>query len=670
MAVLQMQHISIFALKKDRKQILELLQRLGVIEIKDAVNEDVLFQKTDLTNSKSIFDKNVTITKNALEILDNYAKEEKPFLSGLNGRTIVTADVYDAFHDKYEEVLKMAKDICGYEKIITECKTDVLKLEEQLEAIKPWIALDIPVNFQGTRKTVVYNGSLQNEWSEEAIYKELESCKPVHVEIISKTREQTCIFVISLKEQSVEVLDNLRKIGFAKPAFTISDAPAQQQASILKRIEELKTEEAKAKENIIALAQNRGDISFLADYDTMRGEKYEVIGHLLQSKNIFILTGFIPVREKAALEEAIITKFDIAISYEDVRDDEEVPVQLSNNAFSAPLEGVIEAYSPPGKGEADPTFAVSLFYYMLFGIMFSDAGYGALMSIGCAIILKKKTNMEQGMKKMLQMFFFCGIATVFWGVIFGSFFGDAATVIAATFFNRDFTIPPLWFNPSIEPMRMLTFAMVIGIIHLFSGLLMKGMQYIRQKDIKGLIYDVVSWYSLLIGSILVLMSMQMFVDILGINFVLPGIVGNVGAALALIGSAIIILTNGRESRSPFKRLLKGLYAFYGITGYLSDVLSYSRLLALGLATGVIGSVINKMAAMTGNGIVGVILFTVIFLAGHTLNIGINVLGAYVHTNRLQYVEFFGKFYEGGGRMFNPFKVNTKYYKFKEKMNNE
>ncbi|NTV78859.1 MAG: V-type ATP synthase subunit I, partial [Clostridiales bacterium] len=123
MAVLQMQHISIFALKKDRKQILELLQRLGVIEIKDGKNEDVLFQKNDLSNSKSIFEKNVSITKNALEILDIYAKEEKPFLSGLNGRTIVTADVYDTFHGKYEEVLKMSKDICGYEKIITECKT-------------------------------------------------------------------------------------------------------------------------------------------------------------------------------------------------------------------------------------------------------------------------------------------------------------------------------------------------------------------------------------------------------------------------------------------------------------------------------------------------------------------------------------------------------------------
>ncbi len=135
--------------------------------------------------------------------------------------------------------------------------------------------------------------------------------------------------------------------------------------------------------------------------------------------------------------------------------------------------------------------------------------------------------------------------------------------------------------------------------------------------------------------------------------------------IAIIGAIGITLTNGRESKNPFKRFLKGLYALYGITGYLSDVLSYSRLLALGLATGVISTVINKMAAMTAKGAIGVVLFIIIIIFGHTLNIAINALGAYVHTTRLQYVEFFGKFYEGGGRAFEPFRANTKYFKFKE-----
>ena len=141
--------------------------------------------------------------------------------------------------------------------------------------------------------------------------------------------------------------------------------------------------------------------------------------------------------------------------------------------------------------------------------------------------------------------------------------------------------------------------------------------------------------------------------------------GTVAKIMAIIGAVIIILFGGRESKNWFKRLLKGLYALYGISGYLSDVLSYSRLLALGLATGVIAQVFNKMGSMLGSSIFGVLVFILVFLIGHILNILINVLGAYVHTNRLTYVEFFGKFYNGGGRKFQPFAVHTKYYKIKE-----
>ena len=159
----------------------------------------------------------------------------------------------------------------------------------------------------------------------------------------------------------------------------------------------------------------------------------------------------------------------------------------------------------------------------------------------------------------------------------------------------------------------------------------------------------------------------MIKGIFGINVTIPGMAVKIAKILALAAAVGIILTNGRESKNPFKRILKGLYALYGISGYLSDVLSYSRLLALGLATGVIGSVINKMASMASGGFLGPVIFTVIVIVGHALNIGINALGAYVHTNRLQYVEFFGKFYEGGGSLFRPFKMNTKYYKIKDKI---
>lgn len=193
-------------------------------------------------------------------------------------------------------------------------------------------------------------------------------------------------------------------------------------------------------------------------------------------------------------------------------------------------------------------------------------------------------------------------------------------------------------------------------------------EQIRDGDIKGAIYDVVFWYMLVGGLIVCVMTVPMLMqDMFQLSFVLPLSVRKVSLIIALLGAIGIVFTAGRDSKNWVKRIMKGLYGVYGVSGYLSDILSYSRLLALGLATGVIATVFNAMAAMVakGKGIVGVILFIIIFVIGHAMNLAINALGAYVHTNRLQYVEFFGKFYEGGGRELDPLTENTKYYRVKE-----
>lgn len=215
---------------------------------------------------------------------------------------------------------------------------------------------------------------------------------------------------------------------------------------------------------------------------------------------------------------------------------------------------------------------------------------------------------------------------------------------------------------------MLAFSMLVGVIHIYFALGMRLYQCIKRKDYKAIIYDVLFWYMLLTGGILKLLSLQMITGILGLSSALPASVGNIAGIFAIIASIGIIMTNGRESKNLFKRFLKGLYALYGITGYLSDILSYTRLLALGLATGVICSVVNQIAVMVSGSFgipLNILVFIIICIFGHLLNIAISVLGAYVHTTRLQYVEFFGKFYQGGGRKFKPFSVKTKYYKFME-----
>ncbi len=669
MAVLQMQKISIYALKKDRKAILEYLQRRGVVEITDPETESGVFAQADTQQQRSLLEKNITAAGQAMEVLSGYAKGKKGLLSSFEGRRELTADQYEAAAARIPETRETAERILSLSREIAEGRAEIQRLQTQIDALSPWLSLDIPMQFKGTKRTRVFVGTLPEERTLEQVLTGLAEEAPkvsgIHAEILSTSADQTCLFVICGRKDAFAMEAALRGIGFSYPASPSDKPPKEQCEGLRARIAQAQDRIWRAEEEIRSFADKREDLEFLSDYESMRLEKYQVLGRLRQSRHTFIVEGYVPQREAAALERQLSDRYDAAVEIEPLSDQDDPPVLLENNAFAAPVEPVLESYSMPARGEVDPCTVMAVFYYVLFGLMLSDAAYGLIMVIGCGALLAKFRNMESGMKKTLQMFLYCGISTMFWGVMFGSYFGDVVDVVASTFFGKDVTIPPVWFIPVDEPMRLLVFSFLLGIIHLFAGLAMKLYQLCRAKQYKDALYDVIFWYLLVGGGIIYLLTMDMVVNMLGLGFQLPAAVGNVAAVFAAIGAVGIVFTAGRESRSPFKRLLKGLYGLYNISGYLSDILSYSRLLALGLATGVIASVFNQMGSMAGGGVAGAIVFILVFLIGHTLNIGINVLGAYVHTNRLQYVEFFGKFFEGGGRKFNPFSAKTKYYKIRE-----
>lgn len=674
MAVLPMKKASICGLQKDRKKILEMLQRRGVVEISDQIEQDSVFSRADMSSAQATFEKNIATATAALSVLDRYATEKKPMLAALQGRQAISVDRYDSFADVREETMKHAYRLCALDRQLEEGRAEIPKLQTQIDGLLPWSGLDVPLHFKGTKTTSCFIGTLPGEWSLQALLERLGELAPdasrVHADIITADKEQTRIFLLCPQKHAHLLEDALRQLNFARPPADADLVPAERIRQLEDEIQSVRQQLQDAEEEIRQLAAHREDIRFAVDYYQMRAEKYGVIGRLAQSKRTFFVTGYVPQRDTQRLCRELEDQYDAAVYLEDPLPEDDVPVLLQNNKFAEPVEGVLESFSLPGKGEMDPTSVTAIFYYVLFGLMLSDAAYGLMLVIGCGLILLKFKNIEQGLQKMLRMFFFCGISTTFWGIVFSSYFGDVVNVVSRTFFGHEVGIPPLWFTPLEKPMQMLLFCLAIGIVHLFAGLAMKLYQQVKAGQYKDALYDVIFWYMLLGGLILWMLSMQKFADIVQLSFVLPSAVGTVSCIVAGVGAVGIILTSGRESKNPVKRLLKGLYGLYGVTGYLSDILSYSRLLALGLATGVIGSVINQMGSMVGGGAVGAVVFILVFIVGHTLNFGIELLGAYVHTNRLQFVEFFGKFYEGGGRKFDPFAVHTKYYKFREDNENE
>lgn len=669
MAVMPMQRIGIYALKSRRKPILELIQRRGVVEIHAEKAEDAVFRQTDTAPAKARFENNTSTLQAALEALDKLEPEKKSLLAPLEGRTPIPLSRYEETAGAAGKTLRAASRVNALWKKCADDRAEILRLEAQIRMLEPWSRLDVSMRTTGTASTAAFIGSFPAEYTEEALKAEIARGAPeidgVAVEVLSAGTQQTCAFLLCHASNGAKLEAFLRSIGFTYPADRSKKPPQARMQDLNARIEKLRAEIDGAEAEIRTYAALRGAMQYTIDYFSMRIEKYDVLGRLWQSPHVFVITGYIPAESAPALEKELTEKFEAYVELETPAEDEDVPVKLKNNAFAAPVEGVLESYSMPGRKEIDPSTLMAVFYYFLFGMMLSDAGYGLLMVIGCGVALAKFKNMEESLRKFLKMFLYCGISTVFWGAMFGSFFGDAITVIGKTFFNADVPTPALWFTPLNEPMRLLLFSFLIGVIHLFAGLGAQFYQLARQGLWKDAIFDVVFWYMLVGGGILYLLSMQMFADMVSLGFTLPAAVGTAGAIAAGIGAVGIVLTAGRESRSPFKRLLKGLYGLYGVSSYLSDILSYSRLLALGLATGVIASVFNQMGAMLGNSPAGVAVFVFAFLVGHTLNLGINVLGAYVHTNRLQFVEFFGKFFEGGSRKFNPFSAKTKYFKITE-----
>ncbi len=656
MAKVKLLSFELVSLKSEGKRIVDHIQRLGVAEITKI--DDDLLDDFDTDAVIDEYSKKNSLASNAISVIEKHCSIKRSLVQSLTDYKEIEYSEYRLLTDKADSIEAACKEALELNKEIEALKQKITEERNTVEYYTPWKSLDIPMGSKRTTNTTIFIGTLDGEYDAERISQMLvnknENLSSAAVETVSVSKLQTCIVVVAHNSLASETEASLREIGFTLPDKIYQGLPSKAIESAEEKIKTYEQDIRELEGRLSEYSDMYESFRFFYDYTLSQIEKYKAVNKSAQTDKTFIIRGYIPELMSEEIKFDIENKFLCQIEFSEPDfDNEDVPVLIENGWFAGGVESITNMYSSPSNKDVDPNPIMAVFYYIFFGFMLSDAGYGVLMLL-FSIIAKKKFKVTGSKLKFVNMVFYCGISTVFWGTMFGGWFGDLIPTVFTEFLGYsegpDLSV---WMDPVSNSMTLLLFCLGFGIIQLFTGLLIHGYMLIKNKQYFGAICDTVPVMIFVVGF-----------AILGASLIteIPDRIMPWSTILLAVGAVLIILTAGRDSKNIIGKLGGGLYALYNTTtGYLGDILSYSRLLALGLVTGVIANAVNLLASMPGN----IILFVLIFIVGHTINFSINVIGTYVHTNRLQYVEFFSKFYEGSGRCFTPFKLNSKYFIVKE-----
>lgn len=653
MSIVKMQKVAVIGLGKEKESIMGKLMDFGAVELvdqKDKLQEQSIgdFVSLDDSHAKAAeIDAKLNRADSALQFLERYDPAREPLFKT---RRLISAN--DLKNFDREQAERYVDEVLALEEKLRDTNDKINKLDQEETLIKPWIGYATPLEMKGTHKTIIHEGVVPTTVDMTEIINELEGIGGIVVKLINADKDLNYVAFICLRSKEEEIMSLLKQKGFSEVYFRhLKGTVAENVERIKKEKEELFAKVKDIEKEAAERASLRRIIENYCDLTAIDADREKVRTKLLKTKTTFYLEGWIPERLTAKASK-LLDKMNCCYRFAPPKEDEEVPVLLDNKNFFVPFEAITEMYSLPDYRGFDPTSIFALFYAVFFGMMLSDAGYGILMTVACFVVLHK-FKLEGNMYKMIRLFFYCGISTIIWGALFGGWFGDFIQVFARTVLGKEVVINALWFNPLDDPMKLLIFSLALGIIHLFIGMGIKAYMQIKEGHWFDALCDEGFWYFTIVGLIALLGGSS-------ISPVLP----EIGQWLAIIGAAGLLLTGGRDKKGIGK-VTGGLSNIYNITSYLSDILSYARLLALGLATGVIAQVVNTMGSLFGGGVFGIIILVVVFIFGHALNLAINALGAFIHSSRLQYVEFFGKFYEDGGEPFDPFRKKTKYIKIEQ-----
>ncbi len=632
----------------------------------------------DCDSARAIAERRVTDIRTVLPVLDRYCTVTQPWRKRpieITAEAFRAAGNYEAAGAVVDEVLELLEAQAA-------CRREVGRLEDLREALYPWLDYDAPLEAV-TDTCEVWLGTLPGrlpvsvllEWmagpddyaaarKQPVPVEAVRALASMHMSMEAIDRAEDAeaplpavryVSLVILREEAEAAMRALTAVGFSRLSFKDLPLPAgtarENDALCARRLGELDNELQTYIDRLRHLSQMLDDVKIYFDMEMTTLLAAQEKQKLAATAECVLLEGWVPADREDRVAGAL-GRLPCAFALDEPPEELEPPVLLRNNGFAANFEWVVGMYAYPKYGTFDPTFIMSLFYFFIFGIMFADVGYGALLILG-GFLIPRLLPVKDGLKRMLHMFGYCGISCTILGFVFGGWFGDLPYALMTTWFGFEsaeaakeaFPIfnglvvtlggDPVSLNPLENPMLFLVISLVIGGVHLIAGMAIKFCLLCKSGDVVGAIFDIGAYWVLFAG--------------IGLIFVHP----TVGWITLGVGVLMIVSMGGRAQKNIVMRILMGLKGLYDLISYASDLLSYCRILALGLAAGVVGQVINLLATMGGPTPVGFVIMVLVLLVGHALNMVINLLGSFVHTSRLQYLEFFGKFYEDGGVPFAP-----------------
>lgn len=643
MAIAKMKKLYLIAHQDEKNQVLGTLQHLGVMEVSDLQTKDAdretwadLVESDQETDALQEFEARIGEVRFSLDFLKRHYPAKKSMADAFGGTKEtfsaekfsanaadwdkITAVVYAELRKADEKLLSLRNEETRLYNLKTQL-TDWDKLDAPLEEIKATAAVRIEIGTLPEAGLDPCRNQLASVVPESYLYE------------VNTFRGETFIFLAFPADHGDEVQSLLKQHNFNRQSFpALEGTPADNLARIETDLAALKQQRQATLADAQKQAEYREILNYFHDYLVMERDRKQVVGNFARTNHSFVAEGWIRAADVSELKKRLSSCATAEMVSREPREGENYPVCLENTAFARPFEFITKLYGTPSPRGLDPTFALAPFFIVFFGLCMTDAGYGVVLALLGALGLWK-LKLGESARKLFWILMAGGLSTIVFGSLVGGWLGGLIP------------IKPLFFDALADPMRMLVYALGIGIFQIFVGMGIKFYRNVRAGEILDGIYDQGLWFALIIGLLLLAAA--------------PELAG-IGKIMALSAAVGLVLTQGRTQPTIIKKLLSGLLSLYNITGYLSDVLSYSRLLALGLATGVIALAINTMAGLVGGSVIGYIIMVIVLIGGHSFNLIINTLGSYIHSSRLQYIEFFNRFYEGGGRAFVPFRLNTRH----------